>query len=103
MKSHRLIVTVFAGALAIALAPAAAAAQRRAAPAHRGGGHPAAVRPVYAPSYGYASYQVNALVSLTTWLRLDAGLGYRLIGGADLLHDDLRGVSGSIALQFGGR
>ena len=25
-----------------------------------------------------------------------------LIGGADLLHDQLRGVSGSIALRFGG-
>jgi hypothetical protein len=40
---------------------------------------------------------------LTKWMRLDAGVGYRLIGGADLLGDDLRGISGSIAVQIGGR
>ncbi len=50
-----------------------------------------------------AEPQVNAVMSLTKWLHLDAGIGYRLIGGADLLNDDLRGVSGSIALQLGGR
>ena len=41
--------------------------------------------------------------SMTKWLHLDAGVGYRLIGGADLLNHDIRGVSGSIALQLGGR
>lgn len=50
-----------------------------------------------------AEPQVNALLSLTKWMRLDAGVGYRLIGGADLLGDDLRGISGSIAVQIGGR
>lgn len=50
-----------------------------------------------------AEPQVNAVMSLTKWLHLDAGVGYRLIGGADLLNEDLRGVSGSIALQLGGR
>jgi len=50
-----------------------------------------------------AEPQVNAVLSLTKWLRLDAGVGYRLIGGADLLKDDLRGISGSIALQLAGR
>ena len=50
-----------------------------------------------------AEPQVNAVMSLTKWLYLDAGVGYRLIGGADLLSDDLRGISGSIALQLGGR
>ena len=50
-----------------------------------------------------AEPQVNALWKITPWLRLDAGVGYRLIGGADLLRDDLRGVSGSLALQLGGR
>src|SRR5262245_27029169 len=38
-----------------------------------------------------AEPQVNAVVSLTKWLHLDAGVGYRLIGGADLLSEDLRG------------
>ena len=50
-----------------------------------------------------AEPQVNAVMSLTKWLHLDAGVGYRLIGGADLLSEDLRGISGSIALQLGGR
>ena len=50
-----------------------------------------------------AEPQVNALLSLTKWMRLDAGVGYRLIGGADLLGGDLRGISGSIAVQIGGR
>jgi hypothetical protein len=50
-----------------------------------------------------AEPRATAVVSLTKWLRLDAGVGYRLIGGADLLNEDLRGISGSIALQLGGR
>ena len=54
-------------------------------------------------SYFIAEPQVNGLVNLTRWMRLEAGVGYRLIGGADLLDDALRGISGSIALQFGGR
>jgi hypothetical protein len=29
-------------------------------------------------------------------------VGYRAIGGADLLHEQLRGVSGTIAVRFGG-
>ena len=50
-----------------------------------------------------AEPQVNALWNITRWMRLDAGVGYRIIGASDLLGDELRGVSGSIALQFGGR
>lgn len=54
-------------------------------------------------SYFIAVPQVKALVNLTSWMRLEAGVGYRPIGGADLLDDALRGISGSIVLQFGGR
>jgi hypothetical protein len=36
-------------------------------------------------------------------MRLDAGIGYRFIGAADVLGDELRGPSGSVAIQFGGR
>lgn len=50
-----------------------------------------------------AEPQVNALWNITPWMRLDAGVGYRLIGASDLLEDELRGVSGSVGLQFGGR
>jgi hypothetical protein len=45
--------------------------------------------------------QANALWKITDWLGVDAGVGYRLIAGSDLLDDRLRGLSGSIALQFG--
>ena len=45
--------------------------------------------------------QVSALWRITGWMRLDAGVSYRLIGGADLLNDQLRGASGRIALQLG--
>ena len=101
MKRYPLPVTFLAGALLLALVPADAAAQRRGGPAH-GGRSVLVVRPAYGPVF-IAEPQVNALLSLTKWMRLDAGVGYRLIGGADLLGDDLRGISGSIAVQIGGR
>jgi hypothetical protein len=47
--------------------------------------------------------QVNAIWNITGWMRVDAGVGYRLIGASDLLGDEFRGTSGSIAIQFGGR
>jgi hypothetical protein len=34
-------------------------------------------------------------------MRLDSGVGYRLTGASDLLAYELRGVSGSVGLQFG--
>ena len=48
-----------------------------------------------------AEPQVNAVWKITNWLGVDAGVGYRLIAGSELLDDRLRGLSGSIALQFG--
>jgi hypothetical protein len=50
-----------------------------------------------------AEPHVNALWSITPWMRLDTGVSYRAIGAADLLGKQLRGPSGTIALQFGGR
>jgi len=49
-----------------------------------------------------AEPHVNAVVTITPWLHLDAGLGYRLIGASDLLDEHLRGPSLSIGLRFGG-
>jgi hypothetical protein len=46
---------------------------------------------------------VNALWAITPWLRINAGAGYRFIGATDLLGDELRGPSGSIGIQFGGK
>lgn len=50
-----------------------------------------------------AEPQASALWTITPWLRLDAGVAYRFIGRSDLLGDQLRGPSGSIAVQFGAR
>jgi hypothetical protein len=50
-----------------------------------------------------AEPQVNAVWTITPWLSLDAGVGYRFIGATDLLGDQLRGPSGSVAIRFGGR
>jgi hypothetical protein len=46
--------------------------------------------------------QANAFVSVTRWLRINVGVGYRVVGGSDALDDELRGVSGTVAVQFGG-
>ncbi len=50
-----------------------------------------------------AEPHVNAVVKLTSWLHVDAGVGYRFIGASDLLDTHVRGASGSVALRFGGR
>ena len=39
---------------------------------------------------------------MTGWCRINVGVGYRLIGGASMIDDRLRGVSGTVAVQFGG-
>lgn len=49
-----------------------------------------------------AEPQVNLLLRLVPWMRLDVGAGYRFVGASNLLERQLRGASGSIALRFGG-
>jgi hypothetical protein len=97
----RLIQAILCCSFALALWPSQAAAQRH--------GHP--VRPSSITSttpvlvneqFFIAEPQIDALWRINGWLRLDAGVRYRAIGGADLLHDQLRGVSGTIAVRFGG-
>jgi len=46
--------------------------------------------------------QADVQFGITRWLRLTGGVGYRVIGAADGFEDRLRGVSGSIAVQFVG-
>lgn len=46
--------------------------------------------------------QVNLLWNLTRRHRVSFGVGYRAVGSAPLLGDQLKGVSGSVALQIGG-
>jgi len=46
--------------------------------------------------------QVNLLWNLTRRHRVSFGVGYRAVGSAPLLGDQLKGLSGSMALQLGG-
>ena len=83
-----------AAALCAALAPATAFAQD---PATSAG--PMKIETI---DSGFVAAPEARFTEITSRLRLDAGVGYRAIAGADLLHEQLRGVSGSIALRFGG-
>lgn len=70
----------------------------------RFGTSPSATTPVRIhDDYTLAEPQVNLVWSITPWLRLDAGAGYRFVGNAELIDRQLRGASGSIALQFGAK
>jgi hypothetical protein len=62
--------------------------------------YPAEVQ--WTDTFFIAEPQVNALLNVTGWCRINVGVGYRLVGGASLLDDRLRGVSGTVAVQFGG-
>ena len=69
-----------------------------------GGTRPTDATPVRVrDDFVVAEPQLTAIVRLTPWLSLDAGAGYRFVGASDLLDEQLRGPSGSIALRFGGR
>lgn len=46
--------------------------------------------------------QVNLLWNMTRRYRVSFGVGYRAVGSAPLLGDQLKGISGSVALQIGG-
>jgi hypothetical protein len=71
-------------------------------------GRPIPVDPRLAPynvafrdGFFVAEPQANVLVRLTDRLRLNAGVGYRLIGGAYNMNSRLRGATGSVGLQIG--
>jgi hypothetical protein len=49
-----------------------------------------------------AEPQVNGVWNITSWMQLNAGVGYRFVAATDLLGDELRGPSGSLSIQFGG-
>ncbi|MCC7240963.1 MAG: hypothetical protein IT180_03480, partial [Acidobacteria bacterium] len=49
-----------------------------------------------------AEPQLNLLLNLSRRYRVSFGVGYRAIGAAPALRDQLQGVSGSVALQIGG-
>ena len=42
------------------------------------------------------------LVNLTSWMRINAGVGYRFTGGTSLLEGRLNDVAATLAVQFGG-
>jgi hypothetical protein len=54
------------------------------------------------PYFFVAEPQVDVHFGVTPWLRVGGGVGYRFIGAADGFEDRLRGVSGTITVQFVG-
>lgn len=48
-----------------------------------------------------AEPQANASITITQWLRLGVGAGYRLIGAASGLESRLRGPTASVSVQLG--
>lgn len=50
-----------------------------------------------------AEPQVNVMWNVSTGQRLVFGLGYRAVGNAPLLGDQLNGLSGSVSFQIGGK
>lgn len=51
--------------------------------------------------YFIAEPRASASLLLTRWLRLGAGVSYRLIAGAGDFESRLRGVSGTLSIQIG--
>jgi hypothetical protein len=51
---------------------------------------------------GVAEPQLNAFWNVNRWLRVEGGVGYRFVGAAEMMNRHLRGVSGTVSLQFGG-
>lgn len=81
------------------------------ASAHRGGRGPHfppgrippnTTRVLVSDEFFVVEPQVSGHWRITRWLRVNAGVGYRLTAGTDWLDDRLNGASGSIGLQFGG-
>jgi hypothetical protein len=50
-----------------------------------------------------AEPQLNVMWNLSAGRRLVFGLGYRAVGNAPLLGDDINGLSGSVSFQIGGK
>jgi hypothetical protein len=50
-----------------------------------------------------AEPQINMMWNLSAGQRIVFGIGYRAVGNAPYLGDELRGVSGSVAFQLGGK
>lgn len=68
-----------------------------------GGGQTIVVRHVrFGEDFFVFEPQADVSVRLTPWLRLVGGVGYRVVAAQYDLDDRLRGVTGSLALQFGG-
>jgi hypothetical protein len=63
---------------------------------------PTTRRYLVSESFFVAEPQANVLLNLTNWMRINAGVGYRVTGGTSLLEGRLNDVAATLALQFGG-
>lgn len=74
---------------------------------HRGGGNTSLRIPddtaILVREYFFVvEPEANIVWHFAEWARLNLGVGYRITAGAGPLDDELRGVSASVAVQFGG-
>jgi len=60
------------------------------------------VQVVFRDNFFVFEPQADALVKLTRLLRIDVGVGYRLIDGVEGVDHRLRGATGNVALVIGG-
>jgi hypothetical protein len=65
-------------------------------------GDPTTLRYLVSENFFVAEPQANMLVNLTSWMRINAGVGYRFTGGTSLLEGRLNDVAATLAVQFGG-
>jgi hypothetical protein len=79
-----------------------AAAERRGSRSSLRQYDPAATIAVH-DDFFVAEPQINVMWNVSPGQRLVFGLGYRAVGSAPLLGDDLNGLSGSLSFQIGGK
>jgi hypothetical protein len=65
-------------------------------------GDPTTLRYLVSENFFVAEPQANMLVNLTSWMRINAGVGYRFTGGTSFLEGRLNDVAATLAVQFGG-
>ena len=63
---------------------------------------PVTGRYIYSTGFFVAEPQASFIVRLADWVSIDASVGYRFIGAANGLDNQLRGVTGGVTVRFGG-
>jgi len=71
-------------------------------PPDYGTGQPVTARYIYTTGFFVAEPQASFIIRLADGISIDATAGYRFIGAAGSLNDQLRGATGGVTVRFGG-